>query len=84
MMLICHNLTWSISVNTYRISGSLIPPLQAAIPDKIVSVTSLCDLHLLLQSLDLCIGSPDEKFNKNRLFHNGILRSKDGTFINNS
>ena len=84
VLLICHDLTWSISLNAYSISSSLIPPAEATIPDKIVTVASLCNVLQLLQSLDLCIGSPDEKFNKTRLFHNGIFKSKDGKFINNN
>ena len=81
LLILCRNLTWSLSLGIHGIPNQHLPALLQAIPNKINNIASLINAIHVLQRLHVCVGNPDPKFEETRLYHNGIFKSKDSKFI---
>lgn len=67
LLILCHNLTWSLSLGIHGIPHQHLHALLQAIPNKTNNIASLINTIHVLQRLHVCVGNPDPKFEETRM-----------------
>ena len=73
------NLQWSVSVHDHEVKQSNCPALASV--SKELTPQSLECLLTLVDSLNICIGQPDDHFVEMVSSKNNILKSQDGSVM---